>query len=89
MPQWSGFRLQVSTEAVRYGGRFKIRLFSRCLKVLLSAHVLVLLLFFIIFIIIIIIIIHFPYITAFQPVLKIAQVSLTKHLLFTVVPKTF
>ena len=40
-----------------------------------------------IIIIIIIIIIHFPYFTTVQLVLKRARVTLTKHSLFTVLPK--
>jgi len=42
----------------------------------------------IIIIIIIIIIIHFPHLTAVQPVLKTVPVSLTKQFFFTVLPKT-
>jgi hypothetical protein len=43
----------------------------------------------IIIIIIIIIIIHIPLFTAVQPVLKTVPVALTKHFLFTALPKTF
>jgi hypothetical protein len=43
----------------------------------------------IIIIIISIVIIHIPYVTAVQLVLKTVPVSLTKHFLCTVLPKTF